>query len=220
MIVPRGHGPVGDWWFTGREDAEPSGRDQLRGLLRQIEITAQILESAGLLTPEAMSFRGWLTGSYETGTLVRAEGEDLELPLATGASGLAERGLAAVERERPGLYPVEVVVSGRGVVLDGSGGEHAVDDVAWLSAHTLDHHVVTVFVQSDDFLRWGVDGTEHRDVWERNAPRLEEALAMIGRVLGTEPWGDSTPHAHVDGLRLVNRTDADGDVLPTFEGGS
>ena len=52
-------------------------------------------------------------------------------------------------------------------------------------------------------------------MWKRNAPRLEEALGMISRVLGAEPWSDSTPHAHVDGFRLLNRTDAEGDVVPT-----
>ena len=116
-----------------------------------------------------------------------------------------------------GRYPVDVDVSGTGVVLDEEGQGHEQGDVVWLGGLTLNHHVVTVNAQSDAFLPWSVTGVEQEGIWQRNAPRLEGALEMTERMLGYEAYADSTDHAHVDGYRLLNRKDVEGDVVPTVE---
>ena len=129
MIVTRGAGPVGKWWFEGDEDVEPTGRANLAELLRRLEQVAQVFEAAELLRPRSLTFSGWLSGSYAAGTLERVDGDDVVVELPDGASGLAERALTAVGEER---YPVDVDVSGTGVVLDEEGQGHEQGDVVWL----------------------------------------------------------------------------------------
>ena len=217
-IVGRGHGSVGEWWFKGDEPTEPSGGAALRELLRVVEQVGQILESAKLLRPRRITASGWLTGRLADGTLHRVDRPDVSLDLPGTADGLAERAAAAIlEQAGPALYPIALAVGGSGILLGPDGEPHEEEDVAWITARTLDRHGVTVGVQSDAFLPYSVRGDDQVAVWERNAPRLEAALGMVEQILGSEPWSETTPHARIEGFRLLNRTDVDGDVVPTLE---
>lgn len=220
MILRRGQGPVGEWWFEGREPATSSGEDQLRELLRRLALVAQIFESHKLLLPATLTLSGWLTGNLDQGTLRRVEHDDVVLTVG-GAADLADVAVAAVRREeaRAGvpLFPMAVEVAGSGVLFDAGGKRRRVPDVVWLWATTLAHHVVSVRVQSDAFLEWSVTGERQSTLWERNAPRLAAALARSQEVLGVEPSIEPTPHALIDGFRLRNHTDVEGGVIPTVD---
>ncbi|MBE2320469.1 hypothetical protein DVA67_031190 [Solirubrobacter sp. CPCC 204708] len=220
MILGRTYGPVGDWWFEAREFAEPRGAASLRELLGRCELVARVFADAELLRPETLTFSGWLTGPRESSRHIAHS--DLVVPLAGNARGLAARGIVPVESLAQKLgefaYPLTIEVAGTGIVLDARGERSAESDVAWLEGLTMGHHVVSVRVQSDAFLPFSVTGTPQHEIWEHNAPRLEAALRETSALLGVEPSADFTDHAIIDGFTLRNRTDVDGDVVPSFDG--
>src|SRR5262249_35103066 len=150
----------------------------LAALLRRLELVAQVFEASELLLARRVALSGWLAGSFAAGTLQRAGGDPVVLDLNGTASGLAQRALDAAGD----LYPGSVEVSGTGIVLEADGTRSEQDDVVWLEALTTSHHVVSVHVQSDAFLRWTVTGVEQEQVWRHNAPRLEAALEMTEQV--------------------------------------
>jgi hypothetical protein len=219
VIVNRRAGAVGSWWFEDRSrSVRPHTLTELQELLRMCRIAAQILDRHGLLQPTTIELVGWTRFEPATGTLSRADRPDLVLsvPRGIGAGGIVEVVETALEQLQPFLYPVDIEVKGTGVVLDAAARSHVLPDITWLAAKTLDAHVMEVGTQSDAWLPYTLSGVPQRQVWQHNAPRLEAALREIQAALGVAPVAPShTTHAVIDGLRLSNHVDVDGDVIAT-----
>ena len=225
MIVDRDLGPVASWWFEDRRrPVYPNSRSELRRLLEMCQSATEVLEAHDLLRPVKVVLSGWLRSSSDSNALVRVEEPDVIviMPKEVGARGLlthCETTLDQLERKHSFLYPVDIDILGVGAVLTVKGTRCELPDVTWIWGKTLDSHIVDVRTQCDAWLPYTLFAEPQREVWQRNAPRLEAALQEIQNRLGIAPYvNEHSDYAIIDGFRLINHTDVDGEVLRTYPG--
>ena len=220
MIRKRPHNPIASWWFEDRRQPAPArSATDLAELLNKCQVAVSALRRHDLLIVDAVHFSGWTTYDPSRDEITRVERPDtsVDVPANTAPSRLAAFLLAAIARDdvvEHSLYPTEIEFSGRGVLLDSNGEKSEFKDVTSLVGRTLDVHVVEVQTHTDVWLPYTLTAKPQPSVWRYNAPRLEQALMDIQRDLGVSPNIDShDKYVVYDGLRVVNHSDADNNVV-------
>jgi hypothetical protein len=154
--------------------------------------------------------------------LVRVDEPDIivDIPKEVGSPGIiscCSTILDQLEQHRSFLYPIEVYVLGKGIVLDDMGQECEQPDVTFLWGKTLDAHIVDVCTQSDAWLPYDFLAKPQFKVYEQNAPRLENALQEIQEYFGITPYSDTcSDYAVIERYRLNNLVDIDNEVLQVY----
>ncbi len=225
MIIDKkfgGAGAVADWWFEDRSyQIFPNNHQERHKLLEMSQSVAEILEKHKLLFPNKVILSGWLYYDSSVGKSTRQDHPDVTIyiPNEIGSRGIVtctEERLEQLEKQRPFLYPIDVDILGVGILLDEQRHECKQPDVTWLSARTLDAHIVDVLTQSDAWLPYTLSGKPQPEIYRYNAPRLESALQEIQERLGIIPSiNDRSDYALIEGFYLSNHVDADGEIIPT-----
>ncbi len=223
MIVDKHLGCVADWWFEDRRSLViPDSRIKLHQLLSMCQNVTEILENYQLLRPSQIFFSGWLQYNTEQDSLTKVQQPDRIITLVqknNTHSLLAdcEEILDQLETKQGFLYPIDVEISGVGIILDAHKQPQEFPDVTWLLGKTLDAHIVDVNTQSDAWLPYTLLAEPQTKVWEYNAPRLKSALEEITMKLGISPVTDShTQYAIIEDFTLMNHTDANDQIIPVY----
>lgn len=212
MRAPR---ECGSWtWWPGERAAGPV--EQAATAARLAAVTA----ARGLLEPGRVACRWELVEGVEGVELVEVA-ESWIVPGAWTtvdvAGSIEPRDLVArLTAARPqevaeGARIGELVVTGTGVWFDENGESHSEPGLLQLTVETaLDDPSVGVEVYHDVWMSHDFRGAPHPEVYARNAPRLTEALAEIGDLLGTEAEpGEATYFGHAVDLGVENAADDD-----------
>jgi hypothetical protein len=222
MIIDRSLSAVANWWFEDRSyQVFPNNHQERHKLLKMSQSVAEILEKHKLLFPNKVILSGWLYYDPSLSKLTRQDYPDVTvyIPDEIGSQEIVTRTeevLNGLEKHRPFFYPFEVDIVGFGIVFDEQGRECKQPNVTWLSAKTLDAHIVDVLTQSDAWLPYTLPGKPQPEIYEYNAPRLESALQEIQERLEVIPSiNDHSEYSHIEGFRLSNFVDADGEIIPT-----
>lgn len=221
MIIDKNVGTIADWWFEDRRHLViPKSHLELHQLFSMCQNVIEILEHYQLLYPSQILFSGWLQYNSEQDSFTRVQQPDIIINLNHGNYSNSfltncERIIDQLANKPHFLYPIDVEITGKGVILDAHKKPQEFPDVIWLLAKTLDAHIVDVNTQSDAWLPYSLLGEPQTKIWEYNAPRLQAALEEISIKLGVEPVTDShSEYAIIEGLSLINHTDAYDQIIP------
>ncbi|MCX5341815.1 hypothetical protein [Streptomyces atratus] len=202
MCAPRSCGS----WYWDLEDVFAPG---LESALKIAEKMVEVLSRFDLLTPTRLEYNWYTPGS--------------------GGIGVGSRLLLTEPLGDPNL-PGRVLGS-RPVAFEGARASHlrVVGTGAWVDAQGMfrkESRLVEVSVAPDSIGAWAelavyhdiwswfdFSGRPHPEVYNRNAPRLADALREITSVFGVEPEpGEPTYFGHAVGFG-ISTPDADDDGL-------
>ncbi|MFD7526999.1 hypothetical protein ACFV8E_05145 [Streptomyces sp. NPDC059849] len=199
-------------WYWDLEEATPTGPECeliAATLIKAAQIT-EALKSRDLLTVTKVEYNwytpnnGW-TGLLSSLSIPVTPLDDPELP-------------GRILGSRPAAYPDASIrdfyITGSGTWLDSEGKPRKEFSLVNLSLSPLSIGISAEVAVHHDIWSWfDFSGRPHPDVYNRNAPRLADALQEITSVLGVEPeqgeptyfghavdFGVSTPDADDAGL--------------------
>jgi hypothetical protein len=202
LTLVRAPRECGSWtWWPDERAAGPV--EQAATAARLAAITAE----RGLLEPGRVACRWEVEGRIVPGAWTA-----VDIAGAIEPEDLVARLTAARPQEVPeGARIGELVITGTGVWFDENGESHSEPGLLQLTVETaLDDPSVGVEVYHDVWMSHDFRGAPHPEVYARNAPRLAEALAEIGDVLGTEAEpGEPTYFGHAVDLGVENAADDD-----------
>jgi hypothetical protein len=207
MHVDRGFGPIGIWYFYRESPViVDRSREDYSHLLQFVQTVAEVLEEYELLSVERVIFED-----------PRRPTTTLDLPKGVTASALA----STIEANIPAAYlapsfvlPEVTMLAGHGVVFDANGKRVQEPDVTWLYGTALGRLGAVISTQVDAWMEYTLDARHQPEVWNRNAPRLEQALREIEKKTGiTVDPAPNTRFANQDRYRLLNQVYADGEIV-------
>jgi hypothetical protein len=118
------------------------------------------------------------------------------------------------------VFPRSFQFIGEGKLINQDGVKQGFENVVSIEARFTEALVVEVITYSTAWLPHTLAGEPQQEICELNAPRLEKALYEIEAALGVEPIiDDANEFCHINGYRLDNARDIDGEVIPIDEKG-
>ncbi|MGW1188617.1 hypothetical protein [Streptomyces sp. NPDC002559] len=195
-------------WHWGLEEATPAGpeSDLIAATLFKASQLAEVLKSHDLLTVTKIEYNWYAPRHGSTGLL-----SSLSIP----ATPLHDPELPGrVLGSRPAAYPNAYIgkfhITGSGTWFNEDGEPRKEPGLVNLSLHPLSIGISAELSVHHDIWSWfDFSGRPHPEVYNRNAPRLADALREITSVLGVDPEpGEPTYFGHAVGYG-VSTGDAD-----------
>ncbi|WP_028973185.1 hypothetical protein [Spirochaeta cellobiosiphila] len=218
MVINRSYGPVADWWFEGEiiKDLFFSKEDCLT-LIDKLCNAVDILLTANLLYPNQINISGWASYDPNKRKLTRQNKKD-EIILIS-SSNVREELFSVFHPDdaSPFLYPLEIEICGEGILYNKNSKPIVWSDPISVCGQTIVQHVVDVITYSYAWLPYDLKGNRQTEIYNLNAPRLEEALNQIQAQTGFHLIDESnSEYAVIDNYKLFNHRDADGEII-TFK---
>ncbi|SMP22678.1 hypothetical protein SAMN06265361_10492 [Laceyella tengchongensis] len=220
--------PVADWWFEDRTKittfVEP---ERMRSLIDMCEKSISILKRYELLSPSKIILsENWIFNE-KVGEQVkqrRVQEGDISIDYPSlNENELATYFLDWLKKEQGAtgyVYPCSIQFVGEGTLINQDGVKQGFQNVVSIEARFTEALVVDVITYSTAWLPNTLAGEPQQEIYEWNAPRLEKALYEIEAALGVEPIiDDANEFCHINGYRLDNARDIDGEVIPIDEKG-
>ncbi|MCC3653172.1 MULTISPECIES: hypothetical protein [Streptomyces] len=167
-------------WFWDLEETAPPG---LESAMKTAETMAGVLKRLGLLFPYRLEYDWYVLDSGYTGV-----GSTLSVSTALDTPDV----LARLRGSRPTAFPDaqidDVHVVGSGTWIDAAGNSHREPRLLELSVSPQPIGLAATLAVHHDVWKWyDFFGRPHPEVYNRNAPRLAQALRELNSVLGVEP---------------------------------
>jgi hypothetical protein len=220
--------PVADWWFEDRTELISFvGPEEMCKLIHLCEKCISILKRYELLSPSKILLsEPWLFNENvgEQLKLRRVQKADISIDYPShNENELATYFLHCLKKE-PGatgyVYPSYIRFIGEGKLINQDGVKQGFENVVSIEAQITDALIIDVITYSMAWLPYTLAGEPQQEIFEWNAPRLEKALYEIEAVLGVEPIiDDANEFCHINGYRLDNARDIDGEVIQIDEQG-
>jgi hypothetical protein len=220
--------PVADWWFEDRTKLISFvGPEEMCKLIHLCEKCISILKRHELLSPSKILLsKTWLFNENvgEQVKLRRVQKADIPIDYPShNENGLATFFLDWLKKEQSTtgyVYPCSIQFVGEGKLINQDGVKQGFKNVVSIEAQITDALIVDVITYSTAWLPYTLAGEPQQEIYEWNAPRLEKALYEIEAALGVEPIiDDVNEFCHINGYRLDNVRDDDGEVIPIDEKG-
>ncbi|MGX9708459.1 hypothetical protein [Laceyella tengchongensis] len=220
--------PVADWWFEDRSELISFvGPEEMCKLIHLCEKCISILKRYELLAPSKILLsKPWLFNENvgEQVKLRRVQKADISIDYPShDENELATYFLYCLKKEQGAtgyVYPSYIRFVGEGKLINQEGVKQGFKNVVSIEAMFAGALVVDVITYSTAWLPHTLAGEPQQEIYEWNAPRLEKALYEIEAALGVEAIiDDVNDFCHINGYRLVNFRDADGEAIPVDETG-
>ncbi|MFD7497958.1 hypothetical protein ACFV8T_37390 [Streptomyces sp. NPDC059832] len=199
-------------WYWDLEESTPTGPESelIAATLIKASQFIEVLSSHDLLTATKIEYNWYAPNCGWTGLLSSLSIP--ETPLHT--PDLPERVLGSRPTAYPNAYIREFYVTGSGTWFDSKGNPRKEFGLVNLSLSPFSIGISAEVAVHHDIWSWfDFSGRPHPEVYNRNAPRLANALREITSVLGVEPDpGEPTYFGHAVGFG-VSTPDADDDGL-------
>ncbi|AUS09940.1 hypothetical protein C1X05_14640 [Laceyella sacchari] len=220
--------PVADWWFEDEtEITDFVGPERVRSLINMCEKCISILKRYELLSPSKILLsKNWIFNE-NVGEQVkwrRVQKADISIDYPShNENELATYFLDWLKKEQGAtgyVYPCSLQFVGEGKLINKDGVKQGFENVVSIKAMFIGALIVDVITYSTAWLPYTLAGEPQQEIYEWNAPRLEKALYEIEAALGVEPIiDDANEFCHINGYRLDNARDIDGEVIPIDEKG-
>ncbi|MFC8712111.1 hypothetical protein ACFUCQ_19630 [Streptomyces sp. NPDC057197] len=190
MRAPR---PCGSWFWDLVDVHEPG----LEAALRVAACMAEVLKKFELLNPVRLEYDWFVLGAGPTGVT-----SSLLIPVTPLSDHkLAERVLGSRPVSFPDAEMDDLRVIGSGTWITSEGAHRQEPRLVELSVSSSPlGPTAEVAVHYDIWSWFDFSGHPHPEIYNRNAPRLADALQGISSVLGVTPeTGDATYFGHAMG---------------------
>ncbi|UWE03299.1 hypothetical protein [Laceyella sacchari] len=220
--------PIAHWWLEDRTKIETfvePGR--MRSLIDMCEKCISILKRYELLSPSKILLSNrWLfnekVGEQVKWQLIQKGDILIDYP-SYNENELATYFLDWLKKEQGAtgyVYPCFIQIIGEGKLINQDGVKQGFKNVVSIEARFTEALVVDVITYSTAWLPNTLAGEPQQEIYKWNAPRLEKALYEIEAALGVEPIiDDANEFCLINGYRLDNARDIDGEVIPIDEKG-
>ncbi|MZE80498.1 hypothetical protein [Streptomyces xinghaiensis] len=167
-------------WFWDLDETAPPG---LESAMETAEKLAGVLKKQGLLFPYELEYGWYVLDSGYTG---------MRSTLSVSAPLNTPNILARLRGSRPTAFPDaqidDVYVVGSGTWIDATGNSRREPRLIELSVCSQPIGLSATLAVHHDIWKWyDFSGRPHPEVYNRNAPRLAEALRELNSVLGVYP---------------------------------
>ncbi|MBA4496437.1 hypothetical protein ACFO25_16905 [Paenactinomyces guangxiensis] len=220
--------PIADWWFEDRTELISFvGPEQVSSLINMCEKCISILKRYELLSPSKILLPGpWKFNDNVGGQVKRRQVQKADVSIeypGHNENELATYVLDRLNSEQGAtgyVYPSFIQIVGEGKIINNDGVKQGFENVVSIEAWFTEALVVDVITYSTAWLPNTLAGVPQQQIFEFNSHRLEKALNEIEAALGVEAITDEvSDFCRIDGYRLDNFRDVDGDVVPVDETG-
>jgi hypothetical protein len=221
MVIDLKYGQIASWWFEQTKSINLKGneREELLPLLNAVQIAVDILYENRLLDVEDISFEDWVKFEREKEEIIHVSEPSLEVQLDyQNLKGTLKDfmicNLDNLFQGRFFLYPLEIKITGSGIILGEKEESSIQKNVTWIHAVSFGVHVIDVCTQCDAWMEFDLFGNPQPGISKTNAPRLQKALTEIMRKFDSYSLiEENTDFAIVQGFRVCNKVDVDGEII-------
>jgi hypothetical protein len=219
---------IAHWWFEDwSEITNFVGPERMRSLIDMCEKSISILKRYELLSPSKILLSNRWVFNEKVGDQVkrrRVQKGDISIDYPShNENELATYFLDWLKKEQGAtgyVYPCSLQFVGEGKLINQDGVKQGFENVVIIEAMFAGALVVDVITYSTAWLPNTLAGEPQQEIYEWNALRLEKALYEIEAALGAEAIiDDVSEFCRINGYRLDNFRDADGEAIPVDETG-